>query len=97
MICVLLEVMLSYRRYAAVPKWTTLSLFTYVAVVVVSPGVPWRQALTALVLPQMRWDASHTTALVAILGNDDQPLSLLLAGRPGGSRNNGDTTPSRCA
>src|SRR3546814_9504853 len=29
-ICVLLEVTLSYSRYAAILKWTTLSLFAYV-------------------------------------------------------------------
>ena len=72
MICVLLEVMLSYRRYAAALQWTTLSLFSYVAVVAVA-GVPWRQALTALVLPEMRWDAVHATALVAILGTTISP------------------------
>src|SRR5438128_1270563 len=34
-LCVVLEVGLSYPRYAAILKWTTLSLLTYVAVVIV--------------------------------------------------------------
>src|SRR4051812_13887486 len=43
-VCIALEVGLSYPRYASVLKWTTLSLFTYVAVVMVA-GVPWGRAL----------------------------------------------------
>jgi Mn2+ and Fe2+ transporters of the NRAMP family len=39
-VCIVLEVWLSYPRYAAVLKWTTLSLFSYVAVVFVA-DVPW--------------------------------------------------------
>ena len=34
-VCIVLEVWLSYPRYAAILKWTTLSLFSYVAVVFV--------------------------------------------------------------
>ncbi|MFX7910529.1 divalent metal cation transporter, partial [Acinetobacter baumannii] len=47
-VCVLLEIFLSYPRYAAILKWTTLSLFAYVAVVMVA-GVPWPIALKSLV------------------------------------------------
>ncbi len=71
-ICVVLEVVLSYPRYAAVLKWTTLSLFTYVAVVVVA-GVPWGRALTALVVPEIQWNAEYATAMVAILGTTISP------------------------
>ena len=39
-VCIVLEVWLSYPRYAAILKWTTLSLFSYVAVVFVA-DVPW--------------------------------------------------------
>ena len=42
-ISVVLEVGLSYTRYARVLKWTTLSLFSYVAVVFVAE-VPWGEA-----------------------------------------------------
>ena len=42
-VCVTIEVALNYQRYAAVLKWTTLSLFSSVAVVAVA-GVPWGRA-----------------------------------------------------
>jgi NRAMP (natural resistance-associated macrophage protein)-like metal ion transporter len=71
-LCVVLEVALSYPRYAAILKWTTLSLFTYVAVVAVS-HVPWGRALTALVVPELQWNAAYATAMVAILGTTISP------------------------
>ena len=71
-ICVVVEVVLSYARYAAILKWTTLSLFSYVAVVAVA-GVPWGRALTALVLPEVQWNAAYATAVVAILGTTISP------------------------
>jgi NRAMP (natural resistance-associated macrophage protein)-like metal ion transporter len=71
-LCVVLEVGLSYERYAAILKWTTLSLLAYVAVVIVSP-VPWGRALTALVVPELQWNAAYATAMVAILGTTISP------------------------
>lgn len=71
-VCVVIEVVLSYPRYASVLKWTTLSLFTYVAVVLVA-DVPWGRALTALVVPELQWNAAYATAMVAILGTTISP------------------------
>ena len=71
-LCVVLEVTLSYPRYASILKWTTLSLFAYVGVVVVA-GVPWGRALTALVVPELQWNAAYATAMVAILGTTISP------------------------
>ena len=71
-ICVVLEVWLSYPRYASILKWTTLSLFTYVAVVMVA-GVPWGRALTSLIVPELQWNAAYVTAVVAILGTTISP------------------------
>jgi NRAMP (natural resistance-associated macrophage protein)-like metal ion transporter len=71
-ICVLVEVFTSYARYAAVLKWTTLSLFTYVAVVFVA-HVPWATALPDMIVPRFTLDAAHITALVAILGTTISP------------------------
>jgi NRAMP (natural resistance-associated macrophage protein)-like metal ion transporter len=70
--CVLLEVFVSYARYAAILKWTTLSLFSYVGVVLVAQ-VPWGPALRALVLPEMQWDSAYATAMVAVLGTTLSP------------------------
>jgi len=71
-VCVVLEVGLSYPRYAAVLKWTTLSLFTYVGVVLVA-HVPWGRALTSLVVPEIQYNALYATAFVAILGTTISP------------------------
>ena len=71
-ICIVLEVGLSYPRYAAVLKWTTLSLFTYVGVVLVA-HVPWPHALRSLVVPELQWNVAYATALVAILGTTISP------------------------
>jgi NRAMP (natural resistance-associated macrophage protein)-like metal ion transporter len=71
-VSIVLEVFLSYRRYASVLKWTTLSLFTYVAVVAVV-HVPWPHALTSLVVPRVHLNAAYATAFVAILGTTISP------------------------
>ena len=71
-VCVVLEVALSYPRYASILKWTTLSLFTYVAVVAVA-GVPWGRALRSLIVPEVQWNAAYATAFVAILGTTISP------------------------
>ena len=71
-VCVVLEVWLSYPRYASVLKWTTLSLFAYIGVVIVA-HVPWGQALRSLVVPDIIWSGAYATALVAILGTTISP------------------------
>lgn len=70
--CVIVEVALSYERYASVLKWATLSLFAYVAVVIVAQ-VPWGEALTSLVVPRIEWTGAYATAVVAILGTTISP------------------------
>ncbi|OYY69277.1 MAG: iron transporter [Sphingomonadales bacterium 17-56-6] len=70
--CVVVEVWLSYERYASVLKWTTLSLFAYVAVVIVA-HVPWGEALTSLVVPRIEYTGAYATAVVAILGTTISP------------------------
>lgn len=71
-ICIILEVAISYPRYSAILKWTTLSLFTYVAVAIVAE-IPWSKALLSLVVPQIQWNATYATAFVAILGTTISP------------------------
>lgn len=72
LICVLLEIFLSYRTYAAVLKWTTLSLFAYIGVVAVA-NVPWAHALKSLVTPEFEWNSVYATGVVAILGTTISP------------------------
>ncbi|GGD91404.1 iron transporter [Tsuneonella deserti] len=71
-VSILLEVGLSYSRYATVLKWTTLSLFTYFGVVLVA-NVPWGQAIRSLVVPEIEWTTAYATAVVAILGTTISP------------------------
>lgn len=71
-LCIGLEVGLSYPRYASILKWTTLTLFTYVGVVVVAQ-VPWPHALRSLVVPELQWNVAYAMALVAILGTTISP------------------------
>ena len=71
-LCIVLEVGLSYPSYASVLKWSTLSLFTYVAVVAVA-HVPWGHALRSLVVPEIQLNAAYATAFVAILGTTISP------------------------
>jgi Mn2+/Fe2+ NRAMP family transporter len=71
-VCIVLEVWLSYPRYAAVLKWTTLSLFSYVAVVFVA-DVPWGIALKSLIVPHIDLTGPSAMAMVAILGTTISP------------------------
>jgi NRAMP (natural resistance-associated macrophage protein)-like metal ion transporter len=71
-VCVLLETFMSYARYAAVLKWATLSLFAYVAVVLVA-HVHWGAALAGTFVPHFVFDAGHAMALVAVLGTTISP------------------------
>jgi NRAMP (natural resistance-associated macrophage protein)-like metal ion transporter len=72
LICVVLEIFLSYPQYAAVLKFTTLSLFAYVAVVF-AVHLPWSEALRGVLVPHVEWTAAFATAFVAILGTTISP------------------------
>ena len=69
---VLLEVFVSYSRYASVLKWATLSLFAYVGVVFVA-DVPLGPALRGTLVPSFTFDREHAMALVAIFGTTISP------------------------
>ena len=72
LLCIALEIWLSYARYAAVLKWSTLSLFAYV-IVVFAAHVPWGRALYGTFVPHFIFDGAFATALVAILGTTISP------------------------
>ena len=71
-ICVLLEVFIPYDRYATLLKWTTFSLFAYVAVVF-SAHVPWGAAIYSTLVPHLVFDGPHATAIIALLGTTISP------------------------
>ena len=68
----LLEIFLSYNRYAKVLKWLCLALFAYVGVVF-AVRVPWGEALRGTVLPSIAFNAEYLTALIAVLGTTISP------------------------
>jgi len=72
LLCVLLEIFLSYERYAAVLKFTTLSLFAYVAVVF-TVKIPWGEAIRGVLIPHVEWTGAFATGFVAILGTTISP------------------------
>lgn len=72
LLSVLLEVFLSYEKYARILKWATLSLFAYVGVLFVV-DVPWNEAVRGILIPSFTFDRDHAMALVAIFGTTISP------------------------
>ncbi|MEH2511780.1 NRAMP (natural resistance-associated macrophage protein)-like metal ion transporter [Nitrobacteraceae bacterium AZCC 1564] len=66
------QIFLDYKRYTAVLKWLTLSLFAYVAALAVTK-VAWGDAIKGIVIPQVQWNSTFLTTLVAILGTTISP------------------------
>ena len=66
------EIFSRYERYVAILKWTTLSLFAYVArcFVVTCPGA--RSPATRFV-PSFTWQKDYIVAIVAVLGTTISP------------------------
>jgi NRAMP (natural resistance-associated macrophage protein)-like metal ion transporter len=71
-VTVLLEVFVSYDRYASVLRWLTLSLFAYVATVFVV-GVPWLTVARYLFLPHLESSGAYLTVVVAVFGTTISP------------------------
>lgn len=72
LISIVLEVFVSYNRYAAVLKWASLSLFSYFAVLMLA-DVDWPAAIRGILIPDFQFDKTHAMALVAILGTTISP------------------------
>ena len=70
--CVALEVLSRYRRYVAVLKWTTLSLFAYVATALAVP-VPWSLVAYDTLVPNFSFQKDYVVAIVAVLGTTITP------------------------
>jgi len=70
--CALLEVFSRYERYASILKWTSLSLFAYVATAL-AVDVPWRQVAVATFVPSFSWQKDYIVAIVAVLGTTITP------------------------
>jgi Mn2+/Fe2+ NRAMP family transporter len=72
LVSVILEVWVRYARYVSILKWLTLSLFSYVAVVMVV-GTPWTTVVHHLLMPKISFSSDYLTVVVAILGTTISP------------------------
>ncbi len=72
LVSLLLQVFMPYRRYVHVLKWLTVSLFSYVAVVL-TLHVPWGQVITHTLFPTIEFSSHYITLLVAVLGTTISP------------------------
>jgi NRAMP (natural resistance-associated macrophage protein)-like metal ion transporter len=69
---VVAQIFLDYKRYVAVLKWLTLSLFAYVGALAFA-HISWSQALTGILVPRIAGNADYLTTIVAILGTTISP------------------------
>src|SRR6266404_113410 len=70
--CAALQIWTKYERYVGLLKWTTVSLFAYVACVLVV-GVPWREVVWHALVPTVNLDSASVLAMVAVLGTTISP------------------------
>jgi NRAMP (natural resistance-associated macrophage protein)-like metal ion transporter len=70
------QIFFNYKRYVAVLKWLTLSLFAYVIALAVV-HVPWGEALEGLFIPKFQWSSDFLTTLVALLGTTISPYLFI--------------------
>jgi NRAMP (natural resistance-associated macrophage protein)-like metal ion transporter len=71
-LCAVLEIYSSYRRYVMFLKWTTLSIFAYVATALVV-DVPWGEVAYGTFVPRLSWDRDYILVIVAVLGTTISP------------------------
>ncbi len=71
-LCAALEIFSSYRRYVSVLKWLTLSLFAYVATVLVV-RVSWGEVAYRTLAPSVLWQKDYVVTIVAVLGTTISP------------------------
>ena len=67
-----LQIFIPFTRYSPILKLLTLSLFAYVATIMVV-DVPWPAVLKSLVVPPISWNAKYAVGLVALLGTTISP------------------------
>jgi NRAMP (natural resistance-associated macrophage protein)-like metal ion transporter len=71
-VSLLLQVFITYERYARFLKWLTLALFAYVAMAFVVP-IDWRAVGMAVVRPPIQFSGEYLTTVVAVLGTTISP------------------------
>jgi NRAMP (natural resistance-associated macrophage protein)-like metal ion transporter len=72
LLCLGLQVWLSYKNYVHYLKWLTLALLAYVAVIF-TIHVPWTQVVGDAVFPRLALDHDTITIVVAVFGTTISP------------------------
>ncbi len=72
LLCLVLQVFLSYQRYVRYLKWLTLALLSYVAVAF-TVHVPWGEVVRASLWPSLAWNNNTLMMVVAIFGTTISP------------------------
>ncbi len=71
-VCALLEVFSRYEHYVRILKWTSVSLFAYVATAL-AVEVPWGRVAYHTLVPDLSWNRDYLVAIVAVLGTTITP------------------------
>jgi NRAMP (natural resistance-associated macrophage protein)-like metal ion transporter len=71
-VCLILQVRLSYRDYVSYLKWLTLALLSYVGVVF-TLQVPLRDVALGMILPNLTFTPEVITVIVAVFGTTISP------------------------
>lgn len=71
-LCLALQVFMSYQRYVSWLKWLTLALLAYAAVVF-SLGLDWAVLLGHVLRPQLSFDRDTLLTVVAVFGTTISP------------------------
>lgn len=69
---VLLEIMVSYRKYVNVLRWLTLTLFSYV-IASFFIHQPWATVALNTFVPHLKWNTETILIIVAVLGTTISP------------------------
>ena len=71
-LCLVLEVLLPYRKYSAILKWLTLALLSYVAIIF-TVKAPWGEVAKGALLPHFALAKDSLMMVVAIFGTTISP------------------------
>jgi len=72
LLCVGLQVFVSYHRYVPYLKWLCMALLAYVGIIFVVK-IPWAGILKATLIPHLQLTRASLTAIVAIFGTTISP------------------------
>jgi Mn2+/Fe2+ NRAMP family transporter len=71
-LCVILEVFLPYKKYVPILRWLVMALFAYVITAFIVE-IPWGEALTATLIPQITFTKEFLMMLIAVIGTTISP------------------------